>query len=354
MNRRSFLSIGAASLSLAAAAVGPAYADGGGEVVVKLGTKAPSGSPWHKLLQEASQKIKELSGGKVVFRIFAAGTMGDEGDMVRKMRIGQLQAAAISTVGLHDITPEPQALDIPFLVKNAEERDKLLVKYGPTLDQVLAKKGIVVLSWSDIGFTYFFSAKPLSNITEARQAKMFCWDGDLAAKDAWIAGGFSKVVVLSSNDILPSLTTGMIDTVLYTPALMLGIQAYTKAPNMVDMPYSTLTGATIIDAKTWEKIPQDLRPQIKAIFEDLGKKSTHEARKMDREALNIMSGLKADGSPLSPPDPSKAVLKRIKVSDPNEWVKAVDSVRSVIRGRVVPNESFDAVVQLVKDIRAGK
>lgn len=354
MNRRSFLSIGAASLSLAAGAAGPAYGQAGGPVIVKLGTKAPSGSPWHKLLQEASQKIKELSGGQVQFKIFAAGTMGDEGDMVKKMRIGQLQAAGISTVGLHDITPEPQALDIPFLVKNAEERDKLLVKYGPTLDQVLAKKGFVVLSWSDIGFTYFFSAKSLPNISEARQAKLFCWDGDLAAKDAWIAGGFKKIVVLSSNDILPSLTTGMIDTVVYTPALMLGIQAYTKAPYMVDLPYSTLTGATIIDAKTWEKIQPDWRAKIKAIFEDLGKRSTEEARKLDREALNIMSGLKADGSPLSPPDPSKAVLKRVKVADPDEWQKAVDSVRGVIRGRVVPNDAFDSVVQIVKDIRAGK
>ena len=353
MNRRSFLSYGAASLSVAAAGR-QAWAQNAGEVVVKLGTKAPSGSPWHKLLLEASQKIKELSGGKVNFRIFAAGTMGDEGDMVRKMRIGQLQAAGISTVGLHDITPEPQALDIPLLVKNAEERDKLLEKYSPTLDQYLAKKGFVVLSWSDIGFTYFFSAKPLSNITEARQAKLFCWDGDLVSKDAWIAGGFKNVVVLSSNDILPSLTTGMIDTVLYTPALMLGIQAFTKAPNMVDYPYSTLTGATIINAKTWEQIPPDLRPKIKAIFEDLGKKSTQEARKLDREALNIMSGLKADGSPLSPPDPSKAVLKRVKISDPAAWQGAVDSVRGVIRGRVVPAEAFDAVVQHVKDIRAGK
>ncbi len=353
MNRRSFLSIGAASLSLAAAG-DSAYGQTAGEVVVKLGTKAPSGSPWHKLLMQASQQIKELSGGKVVFRIFAAGQMGDEGDMVKKMRIGQLQAAGISTVGLHDITPEPQALDIPLLVQNNDERDKLLAKYSPTLDQYLAKKGFVVLSWSDIGFAYFFSAKKLSNLAEARQAKLFCWDGDLAAKDAWKAGGFQNIVVLSSNDMLPSLTTGMIDTVLYTPALMLGIQAYTKAPYMVDTPYSTLTGATIVDAKTWAKIPADLQAKIKAIFEDLGKKSTQEARKMDREALNIMSGLKADGSPLSPPDPSKAVLKRVKVTDPAEWQKAVESVRGVIRGRVVPAEAFDAAVQIVKDIRAGK
>lgn len=351
MNRRSLLSIGVASLALAATG-SPALAEEG-EIVVKLGTKAPSGSPWHTLLKEGGQRITDLSGGKVKLKIFAAGTMGDEGDMVKKMRIGQLQAAAISTVGLHDIAPEPQALDIPFLVKNTTERDFLLEKYSPTLDKVLADKGFIVLSWSDIGFTYFYSAKPRGTIGEARSSKMFCWDGDQASKEAWIAGGF-KPVVLSSNDILPSLSTGMIDTVLYTPALMLGIQAYTKAPYMMDLPYSTLTGATIIDKKTWDRIPPDMQPKIKAVFEELGKRCTQAARDMDKEAINVMSGLQKNGQPLSPPDPSKAILKKVPIQDPGEWQKAVDGVRSVIRGKVVPAAAFDAVVKIIADYRAGK
>ena len=53
---------------------------------------------------------------------------GDEGHMVQKMRIGQLHAAALSTIGLHMITPEPQALDLPLIVDNYQERDYLLSK----------------------------------------------------------------------------------------------------------------------------------------------------------------------------------------------------------------------------------
>src|SRR3569623_917612 len=72
-------------------AAAPARAD----VVIKLGTLAPNGSPWHTLLKEMGQKWEQASGGKVKLRIYPGGVLGNEGDMVKKMRIGQLQAAAL-------------------------------------------------------------------------------------------------------------------------------------------------------------------------------------------------------------------------------------------------------------------
>src|SRR3954468_23674129 len=96
-------------LSLAAPA-------GAQEVVIKLGTLAPNGSTWHTLLKEMGQKWEQASGGKVKLRIYPGGVLGNESDMVKKMRIGQLQAAALTTIGLHDISPDPQAVDVPMMV----------------------------------------------------------------------------------------------------------------------------------------------------------------------------------------------------------------------------------------------
>src|SRR3954463_12115976 len=81
------------------------------KVRIKLGTLAPVGSTWHQLLEEMGQKWKEASNGEVERKIYAGGPLGNEGDMVRKMGIGQLQGASITTIGLHEITPEPQVVD---------------------------------------------------------------------------------------------------------------------------------------------------------------------------------------------------------------------------------------------------
>src|SRR5437588_3221410 len=93
------------------------------EVILKIGTIAPEGSTWHKALQEMAQKWTEASGGAVKVKIYPGGTQGDEGGMVTKMRIGQLNAAAISAVGLHDIAAEPEALAVPGLVRSYDELD---------------------------------------------------------------------------------------------------------------------------------------------------------------------------------------------------------------------------------------
>lgn len=326
-------------ISLIAAALALSFQSASAEeIVVKLGTSAPQGSPWHNQLKDAANKWRDLSGGRVALRIFAGGTMGDEGDMVKKMRIGQLQAAALSTIGLHQVTPEPQALDVPLLVKDEAERDYLLAKMAPKLEKALADKGFIVLAWSEIGFTYFFSTKPRPTLPEMRTAKLFCWNGDPSSEKAWSAGGF-KPVVLSAVDIVPSLATGMIDTVVYTQTLVLALRAHDKAKYMMDLPWSTLTGATVVDKRTWERIPADLQPQLKKVFEDLGKEGTTAAREMENKAK---AKLKEQG------------VQIVHVTDEPEWRKAVDAVRGVIRGVVVPAATFDEVIQIVKDYRAGK
>src|SRR6266568_5828870 len=107
------------------------------EVTIKLGTLAPSGSTWHNLLKEMGEKWAEASGGKVKLRIYAGGTQGSEGDMVRKMAVGQLHAASITSVGMHDIVKEPQAISAPGVIDSEAEFTHVFGKVEPELDKLL-------------------------------------------------------------------------------------------------------------------------------------------------------------------------------------------------------------------------
>ena len=96
------------------------------QVQVKLGTLAPNGSTWHELLKEMAEKWTQASNGTVKLRVYAGGTQGNEGEMVRKMAVGQLQGAAVTSVGLHDIIAEPQALAAPLMFDSAAELQSAL------------------------------------------------------------------------------------------------------------------------------------------------------------------------------------------------------------------------------------
>ncbi len=308
------------------------------DVVIKLGTLAPNGSPWHTILKEMGQKWEQASGGKVKLRIYPGGVLGNEGDMVKKIRIGQLQAAALTTVGLHDISADAQAVDVPMMIDSWKTLDFVMERMGPKLEKTMEGKGYVVLGWSEVGFVRFFSTKKYATLAEMQSAKMFCWEGDPASAEAWRAGGFHPVIV-SSTDIVPSLQTGLIDTVALAPLYAYSSRIFEKAKYMLDVPWAVLTGATVVKKEDWDKVPADLQPKLIEITREYSKKVGMEVRRMDTEALENMV---------------KQGLVQVKTTDLAAFDRAAQASYKVIRGKVVPADAFDEVKKLVEEAHAAK
>jgi TRAP-type C4-dicarboxylate transport system substrate-binding protein len=137
-------------------------------ITVKLGTLAPQGSTWHELLKEMGQRWEKDSGGQVKLRIYAGGTQGSEGDMVRKLAINQLQAAAISNIGMHDVIPEPTVFSTPFLFDDEKQLDCTFEKVRGAVEASLDQRGLVALQWSRIGAVHMFCSKPLRTPAEMK------------------------------------------------------------------------------------------------------------------------------------------------------------------------------------------
>lgn len=295
-------------------------------VVIKLGTLAPQGSSWHELLKELGQRWEQASGGQVKLRVYAGGAQGSEGDMVRKLGIGQLQAAAISNIGMHDVIPEPQVFSVPFLFNGEKETDCAFERMKPRLDEALSKRGFVALHWAKVGSIYLFCDQPRRTPAEARSAKVWAWEGDPKSVEAYRAAGLQPVV-LAATDIVPSLQTGMIDCVPTVPLYVLTARLYEKADHMMDAAWSHLVGATIIRKDAWEKIDPALRPKLEAIAVELGKKVDAEVKRLNTDAIAAMQ---------------KQGLKVVP-TDPAPWRAVMEKVWPIIRGGVVPAQFFDEV-----------
>jgi TRAP-type C4-dicarboxylate transport system substrate-binding protein len=295
-------------------------------VTIKLGTLAPSGSSWHEALKEMAQRWEEASGGKVRLRVYAGGAQGNEGDMIRKLGIGQLQAAAISNVGMHDIVPEPQAFSSPLLFQTEKEMECAFGRVKGRVEAALEKRGVVALQWSRVGTAAFFCNAPFRTPAEMAHARMFAWEGDPAMVKAWREAGLQPVV-LSTTDLLPGFTTGMIDCVSNVPLYMLSSRAFERARYMIDLPLGFLTGATVVRKEVWERIPADLRPRLLEIARDVGARLDADARRLEADAVRAM---RTQG------------LEVVKVA-PQAWQATLERSWDVIRGGVVPADFFDDV-----------
>jgi TRAP-type C4-dicarboxylate transport system substrate-binding protein len=305
-------------------------------VRIKLGTLAPQGSTWHQLLMSMAQDISKTTNGKVELKIYAGGTQGNEGEMIRKMSIGQLHAASITAIGLHEITPEPQAEDVPFMIDSYEEYDYVHEKIRGKLEDAIARRNYQVLHWGEVGFVYLFSTQPYRTPVDFGKGKVFTWNGDPGAEAAWKAAGFHPVV-LSSTDLVPSLTSGMINVVAQSPLYAYTTNLYSRARNMLNMHWGFLTGATVVRKDTWEKIPEDLRRKVLEIAEDYGRKTRDDIRKLNEDAIAQMK---------------KRGLNVVQPSSIEEWQKAAEEANEVVRGKVVPAGIYDEVKQLRDEYRA--
>ena len=307
-------------------------------VELKVGSIMPTGSPWHTQLKAAAAKTSQLSGGSVELKVTVGPAMGDEDSLVKKLRIGQIQVAALTTLGAYALAPEVMALDLPLLYADDAERDYVLAKEQATLEKALLDKGFIALAWSDLGWVRFFSTTPRPTLDDMRPSKLVIWTGDPAVRSAWTKAGF-KPVSVAPNDVVSSFSTGLVDAVSTTPSIALSLGLHTKAKSMTSQPWSSLTGVVVVDKKSWEGVPADLRPKLEATFRDLGRQATAGARRTETDAITAMK---------------KVGLKVVPLTDQATWARMVEDGRDEVRSKVVPAAVYDEVRQHVKDFRAGK
>jgi TRAP-type transport system periplasmic protein len=300
----------------------------------------PKNSVYHRQLMELGEVWKKGQDGSPKFGVFTDGSQGGEAEMTRRMRIGQLQGALLSVVGLREIEPSVAALQaMPLLFKTWEEVDYVREKMRPAMEKKFADKGFVVLSWGDAGWVRFFSKEPAARPDDYKKMKFFAWGAEADQQAIMKSLGYTPVP-LEPTDILPAIQTGMITVVPSTPYFALATQIYNTAPYMLEINWAPIVGALVVTQKTWAEMPPELQVSMRTASEKAGVAIRAQARKEVDEAVDAM---KKRGLKVTTPSPAQM----------QEWNALADSLYPRIRGTMVPAETFDEVMAHLKAYRAG-
>lgn len=307
-------------------------------VVLRLGTVAPKGSSWELLMRRMGAEWGKASDGDVRLRIYAGGTVGDEGEMIRKMRIGQLQAAGISNAGLAELDPTAYALMLPMMFESYEEWDYVRNEINPILAKNLAEKGFIVLTWSDVGWVYFFTKSPMRTPSDLAAMKLAGSHTETRTIDIFKWAGFNPVPI-STVDMMTGFQTGLIDST-YAPLILAeGSQLYRQAANMTDMKWAPLQGAIVMHENGWKKLSPEQQVDVLRITRKIGEEQRQSNRRQERRSLDAMT---------------KRGLQVIDVTDEivAEWRVVAEKAYPRVREDLVPPEIFDRVEALRDEFRA--
>jgi TRAP-type C4-dicarboxylate transport system substrate-binding protein len=307
-------------------------------VELRIATLAPSGSPWMAVLDKSAAEIKEKTAGRVTIKYFEGGQQGDERDFVRKIKLGQLDGAAVTAIGLSMIDESIRVLELPMMFQSVEEVDYVADKMWPYFQKKFEEKGFKLNDRGEVGWAYFLSKNKVESLGDLKGQKLWMW-GD----DQLVGAMFKKLglngVPLGVPEVDASLTSGRITACYGSPVAAVALQWYTKIKFMTSMPMSFAIGATVVSVEAMKK----LTPEDAKAVEDIGKAASKKLRKVirkandDAKATMIKKGVTVVNTPPAMVD---------------EFTKNAAEVQKQLIGKVYEQSALDMVIKFRDEYRA--
>ncbi len=257
--------------------------------VLKFATLMPTGTAWTKILDDWVREVEDKSNGRIKFRMYSGGVMGDEPDVLRKIRKGQLHGGLFTGYGIGRIYSPARVLEMPFLFKNVNESDYVREQIMPELEIGFRKNGFELLGWPEVGFIHFFSTKPITSIDDIKKLRIWLWQGDPLG-EAFFKAANVDPIPLSIMDVYTQLSAkhGSIDTVYTSTFGAIALQWYTKLNYATHIPLTNAIGGIVISNRFFNKLPANLQQLLKTTGKIMSDKIRLNAREENRKSIGIL------------------------------------------------------------------
>ncbi len=292
----------------------------------KIATIAPDGTSWMNEMRAGAAEIKKLTAGRVEFRFYPGGIMGNDNSVLRKIRVGQLQGGAITGGGLADILPEAQVYSLPFTFRDYAEVDYVRKQMDPVLMQELEKEGYVGFGISEGGFAYMMSDTPVAGVSALKGHKIWVPEGDVISRTAFESTGVSPIP-LPLTDVLTGLQTGLVDTVAATPTGAIALQWHTRVHNLTDIPLMYIYGTMVVKRSAFQRLSNDDQKIVREVMGDIFIRLNRQNREDNTSAL---AALKSQG----------ISFVESNVVEQREWQGLVNNAMD----KLIANKLFDPAI----------
>ncbi|NOQ88143.1 MAG: C4-dicarboxylate ABC transporter [Gammaproteobacteria bacterium] len=297
---------------------------------IKIATLSPEGTFWMKHMRAGAKEIKAKTNGRVKFKFYPGGVMGNDDNVLRKIRIGQLQGGAVTLGTLSHSTPEATLYGLPYLFSSLDDAAEVRKTTDPLLTKKIEENGFVNFGFAQGGFTYLMSKNPIHSLDDLRQQKSWIPEKSDVGLSIYNYVGITPIS-LPLSDVLTGLQTGLIDTVATSPIGALALQWHTHVAYVTDQPLNYLVAMMIVDKKVFNKLSGADQAVVREVMGGVYRK-IDEKNKVDnvaaRKAL-INQGVK---------------FIKLSEKDKEEWEKVDDFViNEMIEKYKYNKELYEAV-----------
>lgn len=313
---------------------------------IKIGTLAPVGTPWINFAYDNMiPYINRETRGLIKIRLYAGGVMGEDTDILRKMKLGQLQGCGCTALGVFMAAPETSVFTLPMLFNNYDEVDYILNKFRGDIDSIFERHGYYLVGLIDTGFFYLFTKNKVSTIEEMKKQKMVTWFGEIETTTMNELG--INPIKISVPEIVVSLQTGLVNANIGPPTWQMGTQAFLHSKYYITPPFFYSIAAIILDKPQIDRIaeiyPEGLGDEIIQLARRLIMRQEGEWRNeiRDYEARSLKAF-------------ENAGIQSVKFEDIELMQNSSRHVWNKLAGKLYPEDLLKKILTELKTFRSGK
>lgn len=308
---------------------------------IKIATVAPDGSYWMRQMRAGGDRIRELTEGRVDVKFYPGGVMGTDAQVLRKIRVGQLQGGAFTAGGLGGRYPGLNVYGIPLMFRSLDEVDYVRERLDPRLREGLAEAGFVSFGFSEGGFANILSNEPVSHVDDLKRKKVWVPEGDDITYLVMETLGLSPVV-LPMTDVLTGLQTGLLDVVANTPVAALVLQWHTKTRYRTELPIIYSLGVFAIESRTFNRLAAEDQVVVSEVMTEVMADIDRTSRRDNLEAEQVLASRGVE--PVA-----------VDSADVQGWRATIESLFPEIRQRPsIDDALFDELLALLEAYRSGQ
>jgi len=309
-------------------------------ITIKMATPIPENTPWGQFFNQMIGEWKTITNGEVELVVYHNGVAGSEKDVVRSLRVNQLQAAVLSSFGLFEIIPEIMTMSCPFLIRNDDELDLVLERVRGDLEQKLNAKGFTTISWAQVGWVKFFSKAPVFVPADLKRQRIGSNSDQEELNQVFKAMGFQMVPV-ARNDMLVALNSNMVDAVFQSPVAVGSTQVFGLAKNMASINVAPFFGAIVLNQRAWRTIPERYRAQLAASTRRMEDALANSVRELESEMIRTMGNY---GLTVNHVTPAQELL----------WHEEIGRAVPSLLGTLFDRNLYSRIESIVSDHRSGR
>lgn len=250
---------------------------------LKVAALSPDGSLWMKVLREGGERVAAATEGRVVFKFYPGGVMGDDKAVLRKMRVGQLHGAVVTSGALVQVYSDIDLYSLPMAFRSGAEADYVRQRLDGRLLAGLEEAGLVSFGFAEVGFAYAMSRIPLTSVADARTRKVWVPDNDPGSARALQAFGITPIP-LPIVDVLGGLQTGLIDCIAAPPVGAIALQWHTRVTHVLDLPLLYIYGLLAIDKRSFDRLDEADQKVLREVMGEMVVKVNARSRKDHEQA----------------------------------------------------------------------